>query len=392
MSDFTLDNLAVSIRAVHEHFSTQLHHAINVSLTLRNWLIGWYIAEYQLRGADRAKYGDKAITKLAMKLSDIPNCDHRGLYGYLAFYRCYPRLIHEFSEIPHPPLLAEFSKLPLHTFVDSPHRICGTPFRILDEESKTSSNQFDMQNSHNRLTRLSYNHFVQLTKVSDETARRFYETECMRGNWSVRELKRQIASMYYERTALSTKPERLSQATQSQAEQDSLRLSIRDPYVFDFLGLKPMEVVSERSLEEALIGKLQDFLLELGRGFCFEARQKRLLIGDEYFTVDLVFYHRLLKCHVLIDLKDEAFSHENIGQLNSYVAYYQKHEMAEGDNPPIGILLCTQKNNELVEYALAGMNQHLFVSQYLLNLPDREAMAEFIRCQRAALEDAESGS
>ena len=249
-----------------------------------------------------------------------------------------------------------------------------------------------MQNSHNRLTRLSYNHFVQLTKVSDETARRFYETECMRGNWSVRELKRQIASMYYERTALSTKPERLSQATQSQAEQDSLRLSIRDPYVFDFLGLKPMEVVSERSLEEALIGKLQDFLLELGRGFCFEARQKRLLIGDEYFTVDLVFYHRLLKCHVLIDLKDEAFSHENIGQLNSYVAYYQKHEMAEGDNPPIGILLCTQKNNELVEYALAGMNQHLFVSQYLLNLPDREAMAEFIRCQRAALEDAESGS
>ena len=252
--------------------------------------------------------------------------------------------------------------------------------------------QQDDELSNELLHRLSYTHFVQLTKVSDETARRFYETECIRGNWSVRELKRQIASMYYERTALSTKPERLSQATQSQAEQDSLRLSIRDPYVFDFLGLKPMEVVSERSLEEALIGKLQDFLLELGRGFCFEARQKRLLIGDEYFTVDLVFYHRLLKCHVLIDLKDEAFSHENIGQLNSYVAYYQKHEMAEGDNPPIGILLCTQKNNELVEYALAGMNQHLFVSQYLLNLPDREAMAEFIRCQRAALEDAESGS
>ena len=385
MSDFTLDNLAVSIRAVHEHFSTQLHHAINVSLTLRNWLIGWYIAEYQLRGADRAKYGDKVLASLATRLVDISGCRERELYNFLAFYKVYPR---NFM----PNIMAMFRPFAFSENPGLPGQILRSVTANFENSIELSHYQQDDELSNELLHRLSYTHFVQLTKVSDETARRFYETECIRGNWSVRELKRQIASMYYERTALSTQPERLSQATQSQAEQDSLRLSIRDPYVFDFLGLKPMEVVSERSLEEALIGKLQDFLLELGRGFCFEARQKRLLIGDEYFTVDLVFYHRLLKCHVLIDLKDEAFSHENIGQLNSYVAYYQKHEMAEGDNPPIGILLCTQKNNELVEYALAGMNQHLFVSQYLLNLPDREAMAEFIRCQRAALEDAESGS
>ena len=174
--------------------------------------------------------------------------------------------------------------------------------------------------------------------------------------------------------------------TNAKAENETLAMTIRDPYVFDFLGLKAKEIISERTLENALISKLQDFLLELGRGFCFEARQKRLLIGDEFFQVDLVFYHRILKCHILIDLKDEPFSHENIGQLNSYVAYYAKHEMSKGDNPPIGILLCTQKNNELVEYALAGMNQRLFVSKYQLELPDKKDMEDFIRHQRAELE------
>ena len=192
--------------------------------------------------------------------------------------------------------------------------------------------------------------------------------------------------MLDERTALSTNKRKMSEMANAKAERDTLALTIRDPYVFDFLGLQAREVVSEKTLEDALIGKLQAFLLELGRGFCFEARQKRMLIGDEYFQVDLVFYHRILKCHILIDLKDEPFSHENIGQLNSYVAYYAKHEMSEGDNPPIGILLCTQKNNELVEYALAGMNQKLFVSKYQLELPSKQDMENFIRQNRAELE------
>ena len=222
--------------------------------------------------------------------------------------------------------------------------------------------------------------------VENPTARAFYETECIRGCWSVRELKRQIGSLYYERTALSTNKRKMSDCTNSKAEHDTLAMTIRDPYVFDFLGLKAREIVGEKTLEDALTGKLQDFLLELGNGFCFEARQKRILIGGEYFQIDLVFYHRILKCHILIDLKDEPFSHENIGQLNTYVAYYAKHEMSEGDNPPIGILLCTQKNNELVEYALAGLNQKLFVSKYQLELPSKQDMEEFIRHNRAELE------
>lgn len=153
---------------------------------------------------------------------------------------------------------------------------------------------------------------------------------------------------------------------------------IRDPYVFEFLGLQAQEVVTEGHLEDALLDKLQAFLLELGHGFCFEARQKRLLIGGEHFFVDLVFYHRVLKCHVLIELKNDAFRHEHLGQLNSYVGYYQQHEMRDGDQPPIGILLCTRKNAELVQYALAGMSNQLFVSRYQVQLPAKEEMAAFL--------------
>jgi hypothetical protein len=153
--------------------------------------------------------------------------------------------------------------------------------------------------------------------------------------------------------------------------------------VFEFLGLKPQEVMSESALEDELLDKLKEFLLELGHGFCFEARQRRILIGDSHNFVDLVFYHRILKCHVLVELKLAPFSHEAIGQLNTYVSWYRKHMMTEGDNPPIGILLCTQKDHALVEYALAGMENWIFVSKYLLELPKKEEMQRFIEEQLA---------
>ena len=161
----------------------------------------------------------------------------------------------------------------------------------------------------------------------------------------------------------------------------NLNITVRDPYVFEFLGLKSEEVMSESHLEDQLLDKLQEFLLELGHGFCFEARQKRILIGDEHFFVDLVFYHRILKCHVLVELKLETFNHQNIGQLNTYVSWYRKNMMAEDDNPPVGILLCTGKNQTLVEYALAGMDNQLFVSKYMLELPKKEDIQRFIEQQ-----------
>lgn len=231
------------------------------------------------------------------------------------------------------------------------------------------------------IQRLSYSHLELIVDLDDDLKRAFYETECIRGNWSVRELKRQIGSLYYERSGLSKNKKKLATLAQEGAEAADPKLAIRDPYVFEFLGLKPREVMSESHLEDQLLDKLQDFLLELGHGFCFEARQKRILIGDAHNFVDLVFYHRVLKCHVLVELKLEQFSHENIGQLNTYVSWYRKNMMSEGDNPPIGILLCTQRDRTLVEYALAGMDNGLFVSKYQLELPKKEDMQRFIEEQ-----------
>jgi predicted nuclease of restriction endonuclease-like (RecB) superfamily len=238
---------------------------------------------------------------------------------------------------------------------------------------------------------LSFTHFVELLQLNDPLERRFYEAEALRGNWSVRELKRQIATQYYARSGLSTDRAALARHAHAGAErQDALafRQVIRDPYVFEFLGLTSQEVMGESALEDALLDKLQAFLLELGHGFCFEARQKRLVIGGEHFFVDLVFYHRVLKCHVLVELKTDAFQHEHLGQLNAYVSYYRKTQMTEGDQPPVGILLCTAKNHELVEFALAGMANTLFVSRYQVRLPGKEEMTAFVQ---RAVEELSSG-
>jgi len=320
----TFDSLVQSIRQVHDQLAAQAGQAVNISLTLRNWLIGLYIAEYELRGADRAKYGEKLLTMLSKELRKhhINSTGRRQLYNYLSFY--------------------------------PPEKLINT---------------------------LSYSHLELLVVLDDPLKRAFYEIECIRGNWSVRELKRQIASLYFERSGLSKNKKKLAELVQSGAEAAEPKLAIRDPYIFEFLGLKPQEVMSESALEDSLLDKLQSFLLEMGHGFCFESRQKRILIGDDYFFIDLVFYHRILKCHVLIELKVDGFSHEYLGQLNTYVNWYQRNEMTEGDNPPVGILLCTQKKHALVEYALAGMDNQLFVSKYQLELPDKEEIRRFLEDQ-----------
>jgi len=231
------------------------------------------------------------------------------------------------------------------------------------------------------LNSLSYSHFEQLAAIDDPLKRAFYEAECIRGPWSVRELKRQIGSLYFERSALSKDKAALAKHVASLAEPDQPAQVLRDPMVFEFLGIRPQDTMLESDLEHALLDKLEQFLLELGRGFCYEARQKRILIGGDYFFVDLVFYHRILKCHVLVELKIEPFSHENLGQLNTYVNWYRDHEMTEGDSPPIGILLCTHKNDTLVEYALANMDNQVFVSRYQIALPDKHQIEAFINAQ-----------
>jgi predicted nuclease of restriction endonuclease-like (RecB) superfamily len=355
------DSLVAAIERTHSALAAQASKAVNLSLTLRNWFIGYHIAEFELQGADRANYGDKLLAELskALRAQSVSNTGRRQLYGYLAFYRTYPQIVRAASA-----LSAQV-----------------VPRFLLEEKVRTLSAQFPdalALDGEMLINRLSYSHFEQLVELDDSLQRRFYEIEALRGNWSVRELKRQIATQYFQRSGLSTDKEALARLVHAQAEPQQSRQVIRDPYVFEFLGLKPQEVMSEGHLEDALLDKLQAFLLELGHGFCFEARQKRLLIGGEHFFVDLVFYHRILKCHVLIELKNDAFKHEHLGQINSYVGYYQQHEMTEGDQPPIGILLCTRKNHELVEYALAGMSNTLFVSRYQVQLPGKDEMAAFL--------------
>lgn len=351
--------LVQSIVHVHQELGAQAARAVNLSLTLRNWMIGYYIDAFELRGADRADYGDQLFANLARELTAarLSNCDKRQLYRYLRLFRTYPQIVGTLS-----PQLKTL--LPW-----------GGPTEVHSQKVVTASPQLAADAL---VAQFSYSHLEQLVDVQDDLKRYFFEVECLRGHWSVRELKRQIASLYYERSGLSTNKNLLSAQVQSQAEQSAATLNVRDPYVFEFLGIKPQEVMHESALEDAILGNLQDFLLELGHGFCFEARQKRLLIGSEHFFVDLVFYHRILKCHVLIELKTGNFSHENIGQLNTYVSWYKQNMVLEGDNPPIGILLCTQKNQPLVEYALAGMDNQLFVSKYQLELPKREEMERFL--------------
>jgi predicted nuclease of restriction endonuclease-like (RecB) superfamily len=353
----TFENLVLSIRGVDQELAAQASRAVNFSLTLRNWLIGCYIAEYELRGKDRATYGEGLLPSLAAELTrlKVSNSNRRQLYRYLRFYRTYPDIASALSP--------QFrSLLPKDV---SPH----------DSKVGTASPQSSLP-AETLLNRLSYSHLELIVDQDGEHKQDFYAAEAIRGNWSVRELRRQITSLYYERTALSRDQAKLASLTQAQAEPSAPALAIRDPYIFEFLGLKPREVMSESHLEDQLLDKLQEFLLELGHGFCFEARQKRILIGDTHGFVDLVFYHRILKCHVLIELKLEEFSHENIGQLNTYVSWYRSHVMAPGDNPPIGILLCAAKDHALVEYALAGMDNQLFVSKYQLHLPDREQLRQ----------------
>lgn len=212
--------------------------------------------------------------------------------------------------------------------------------------------------------------------IGDAFERFFYETECIKCNWSVRELRRQIKTNLYVRAGISKRPELLLAKTTDNSSQNAL--TIKDPFTFEFLGLDAKDAVTESDLEQALMDHLQEFMLELGQGFCFEARQKRIIIDDKYYFIDLVFYNRLLHCNVIIELKNDEFKHEDLGQLNAYVGYYKKNEMTIGDNPPVGILLCTDKGSQMVEYALSGMDNQLFVSTYMLHLPDKKKLEEFM--------------
>jgi predicted nuclease of restriction endonuclease-like (RecB) superfamily len=365
------ESLVAEIEQTHQHFQQQAVKAVNMSLTIRNYLIGFYIVEFEQNGEDRAAYGSKLLDSLAAKLS-IKGLVSAEISRCRQFYFCYPQILGALTQ--------EFKNL-------VPQHILGT----LSQESNMGVEPSIMVSSNLQstksnlyvpgeklLSKLSFSHLVELIKIQDHLKRTFYEIECIKGTWSVRELKRQINSLYFERSGMSAKPELLSELTQQKAETANPTDIVKSLYAFEFLGLKTKDALEESDLETALLDHLQDFMMEMGHGFCLEARQKKMLIGDEYFFIDLVFYHRILKCHVLVELKVEDFNHHHIGQLNTYVNYYKAKEMQTDDNPTVGILLVTNKNNALVEFATAGIDNHLFVSKYLLELPKKEQLEAFI--------------
>lgn len=363
-------DLTSIIQTTHDAALSSAVKAINRMQTMRNWLIGYYIVEYEQHGKDRAEYGAKLLKKLEERVNR-KGMTRNTFQSARNFYRMYPQIIENFQ-------INKGASMSCKSYMDTTNKTSDT--ESIDNQSNeicpTVSCKFQTSGK-TIISKLSYSHIYEIMKVSDPLARYFYEQECIKCTWSVRELRRQISTNLYVRAGISANPDKLLSLPSVQGH-DSAELQIRQPFTFEFLGLKAQDIVDEHDLEEALISHLQEFILELGKGFCFESRQKRIIIDDEYYYPDLVFYNRILHCGVIIELKNEEFSYENFGQLNAYVSHYRENEMQPGDNPPIGILLCTRKGKKMVEYALAGMDNQLFVSTYMLQLPDKKTLEEFL--------------
>lgn len=370
--------LMATIEQVHGHLQATAANAINQALTIRNWLIGYYIVEFEQGGRDKAKYGKNLIERIAEKLGHIRGIDRRSIFKFRQFYLTYPHIGETLADkmMPSlkvgslPPLLENAPILgtapretPLHLKVGS-----ATP--LLPKNLQVPADKL--------ITKLSYTHLELLLNIDEPLKRTFYELECIKGTWSVRELKRQINSLYFERSGLSEKPEQLSEMVQQKTTPQAPKDIIKNIYAFEFLGLSTRPILEESDMEAALLDNLQAFIMELGNGFCLEARQKRILIGEHYYFIDLVFYHRFLRCHVLIELKLGAFDHHDIGQLNTYVSYYKMEIMRENENPPVGILLVADKDHALVKYATAGMDENLFIQEYLIQLPSKDQLESYI--------------
>jgi len=374
-SPINYDALITAISQVHQQAQAGAAGAVNRHLLVRNWLIGAYVVEFQQNGEDRAKYGASLLKRLSDDLAErgIEGCGPRMLERMRLFYLTYSQFAGQISStvmtklsIPLPAKVLPISSSAMTKSAPS----LPTPLSVLS------------------LLRFSWTHFIEFLAIDDPWKRAFYENECLKGNWSVRQLQRQIGSLLYERTGLSTDKKAVIERARKQAGPVPAAIAdlIRDPYVLEFVGLAEKSRYTESDLEASLLDHLQNFLLELGSGFCFEARQKRITVGNEHNYLDLVFYHRILRCHLLIDLKIRKFRHADAGQMNFYLNYWKANMLGQSDNPPVGLLLCADKDNTKVKYATGGLDHKLFVSRYLVALPKPEQIKQLIETDRTAWE------
>lgn len=359
------EQLVSLCRDTHEATRAHAIRAVDLSLVARNWFFGWYLVEYEQNGEDRAEYGAFLIKRLSEALTRqigrgfSPRSLEQARRFYLEF-RSIPQTASAESSLPIDP-----ARIPQTLSAELPMA------ETLPFADSSAWRQLLPAISH-RFT-LGWSHYVELLTIDSAEERSFYEIEAAANQWSVRELQRQIASSLYERLALSRDKEEIRRlATEGQIVEKAADL-IKNPLVLEFLGLDERPHYSEDDLESAIIDQLESFLLELGKGFLFEARQRRFTFDNDHFRVDLVFYNRLLRCYVLIDLKRDKLTHQDLGQMQMYVNYFDRHVKLADELPTIGIVLCHRKNDALVELTLPE-NANIFASRYELYLPSKEEL------------------
>jgi predicted nuclease of restriction endonuclease-like (RecB) superfamily len=341
--------------------------AVNTILTATYWDIGRRIVEFEQRGKGQADYGSVLIMRLA---GDLTERFGRGfgksnLYQMRGFYLAFGAIFQTRSG---------------ESEMGTKRR--STPiFQTLSGKSAPSLEAIT------RRFPLPWSHYVKLLALKDPAAVQFYETEALRGGWTARQLDRQISSQFYERTLLSRNKAAMLRKGEKAQPEDAVTMEevIKDPFVLEFLGLK--DEYSESDLEEALIHQLEAFLLELGGDFAFIGRQRRLRVGDEWYRIDLMFFHRRLRCLVVIDLKLGKFTHADAGQMHLYLNYAREHWTHPGENPPVGLILCTHKDEAVAHYSLEGLPNQVLASEYRLALPEERVLAAELERSRRLIED-----
>lgn len=310
---------------------------VNIALVERNWLIGYRIAEEELKGNNRADYGKNTINKLSKELTEIygKGFNKTNLYSYYSFYKMFKNIF---------------------------HTLCGKSKALL-----------------------SWSHYRTLLQINDEKARNWYENECIKETWSVRTLQRNISSQYYYRLLKSQIKEPVVKEMKEKTNDDLLNKLefIKNPVIAEFLGFSPEQSFTESDIEKSIITNIQKFLIELGKGYAFVARQLHIHTEKEDYYIDLVFYNYILKCFVLIDLKTSKITHQDIGQMDMYIRMFDELKRGEDDNPTIGIILCSDTDEDIAKYSILNGSEKLFASKYSLYLPTKEELRAEIESQKA---------
>jgi len=368
------------IRQILDSARSTAARSVNTTQVVANWLIGREIVEEEQKGKRRAEYGKKLIESLAVSIAKDYGAGYsvQSLFYMKQFYLSYPELCSG-APILHAVRGESSRGLPsrkLHAVLGEWNDTASMPLAVIPHA--VSAKSWKPGQLH---PNLSWTHYRTLLRVDKAEVRAFYEIEAIKNNWAARELERQINSLLYERLALSRDKKGLMRLAVKGHEVQKPTDVFKDPVIMEFLGLPESPRLVETALEQALINNLQIFLLELGKGFAFVARQERLTLDGDHFYIDLVFYHTILKCYVIIDLKTGKLTHQDLGQLQLYVNYYDRELRTEGDGPTLGLILCADKNDAVVRYTLgADQRKTIFASRYKLHLPsEAELRAELRR-------------